>query len=182
MFRHSLHWLTAIFFVLIANAAHAQAGGYLCIADAGYKGESQAVGFTNCSEISGFGQTGFLDGSTPIARDLKITKLYDTMSNPLRTAMVNRTTLSEVKIRLVRQSGGPALAEFSDVRLLGAHVDSEAMSWSVGGDGPATDTIGFSAASIEVKYAPMTNAGTLGTAVYTCWNVAANTATNSTCP
>lgn len=183
MYRYSLQWLLAILFVLIANPAYAAANAYLCITDPGYKGESLATGFTNCSDLVDFGQTGFVDGSTPIARDIKLDKNYDSMSNPLRTAMVSLTTLGEVKIRLTKTTGAPAPVEFYDLRLLGARVDSAAVSWNSGGGGPPTETIGFSAASIEVKYTPVNPmTGALGTPIYTCWNVAANTAVNNACP
>jgi len=178
MSRHTTHWLIAILFVLLAHPAHAAIQGFLCVTDTGYKGESTTPGFVFCSDLGDFAHTRFIDGSMPIARDIKFDKLYDTMSNPLRTAMVNLTTLNEVKIRVV-SLGNPNL-EFFDLRLIGVHVNSAAMSWT-DSDRP-TDTIGFSAASIEIKYAPISQGGTLGQASYTCWNVAANTATNAACP
>jgi type VI protein secretion system component Hcp len=91
--------------------------------------------------------------------------------------------LNEVKIRVINTGGAAGPLEFFDLRLIGAHVDSAAMSWSSGGGvaSPA-EIIGFSAANIEVKYYPLTKTGTLGNPVSTCWNVAANTATNTTCP
>lgn len=182
MYRYTLQWLIAMLFLMIANPAHAATDAYLCITDPGYKGESTAMGFTNCSDLVDFGQTGFLDGSTPIARDIKLDKFYDTMSNPLHTAMVNLKTLNEVKVRLTKTGGTGSSLEFFDLRLLGAQVDSAAESWNSGVSGSPTETIGFSAASIEVKYTPVNSTGMLGTPIYTCWNVAANTATNSACP
>jgi type VI protein secretion system component Hcp len=183
MSRCAVKLLIASFAMLIANVAPAASDAYLCITDPGYKGESIATGFTGCSELVDFGQTGFIDGSTPIARDIKLDKFYDTMSNPLRTAMVNQTMLNEVKIRVINTGGAAGPLEFFDLRLIGAHVDSAAMSWSSGGGvASPTETIGFSAANIEVKYYPLTKTGTLGNPVSTCWNVAANTATNTTCP
>jgi type VI protein secretion system component Hcp len=181
MSRCAIKLLIASFAVLTANVAPAASNAYLCITDPGYKGESIATGFTGCSDVD-FGQTGFIDGSTPIARDIKLDKVYDTMSNPLRTAMVNQKMLNEVKIRMTTTNGGAGPLEFFDLRLIGAHVDSAAMSWSSGGTGSPSETIGFSAASIEVAYFPLTKAGTLGTPDYTCWNVVTNTATNSACP
>ena len=182
MSRNSLQWLVAILFVLLVNPAHAAAEAFLCITDNGYPGETIVPGFANCSEIFDFGMTGFLDGSTPIARDIKFDKYYDSMSGPLRTAMVNLTTLNEVKIRVIKTGTGGTPPEFFDLRLLGAHVTSAAMSWNSGADGPASETMGFSAASMEVKYRPTNpQTGALGQAIYTCWNVAANTATNNPC-
>jgi type VI protein secretion system component Hcp len=183
MSRCAIKLLIASFALLIANVAPAASDAYLCITDPGYKGESIATGFTGCSELVDFGQTGFIDGSTPIARDIKLDKFYDTMSNPLRTAMVNQKMLNEVKIRMINTVGAGGPLEFFDLRLIGAHVDSAAMSWSSGGGvASPTETIGFSAASIEVAYYPLTKTGSLGTPDYTCWNVVTNTATNSACP
>ena len=178
MSRHTLHWLSAILFVLLANPAHAGIQAFLCVTDNGYKGESNLPGFIFCSDLGDFAHTRFIDGSMPIARDFKLDKVYDTMSNPLRTAMINLTTLNEVKIRVVNV--GATNLEFLDLRLIGVHVNSAALSWS-DSNRPA-ETIGFSAASIEIKYAPISQGGTLGPANYTCWNVAANTATNTACP
>jgi type VI protein secretion system component Hcp len=169
--------------MLLANFAQAAAADtYLCITDGGYKGEATATGFSGCSVLADFGQTGFLDGSTPIPRDIKLNKSYDTMSSPLRTAMVNQTTLNEVKIRMVVTAGAASPQEFFDLRLIGAHVDSDAISWTSGNVGSPIETVGFSAAYIEIKYFPENQLGTLGNPVSTCWNVASNTATNTTCP
>ena len=179
MFRFALLWLAAALLVLLANPARAAVDVYLCVTDSGYTGEVVAPGFVGCSQLADFGQTAFLDGSTPVARDLKFDKNVDAMSDPLRTAMINLTTLNEVKIRVVN-TGATAL-EFLDIRLLGARVDSQTMSLSASQDRP-TETIGFSAASIEIKYSPTTSQGKLGPPVYSCWNVAANTATNAACP
>lgn len=182
MSRRAVTLLVVIFAMLFANLALAASSAYLCVTDAGYKGESSATGFLGCSELANLGQIGFIDGSTPIARDIKLDKFYDSMSNPLRTAMVNQTTLNEVKIRMTIPNNQNGTLEFFDLRLRGAHVDSATMSWSSGNEGRPTDAIAFSAAFIEVKYFPITQTGTLGTANYTCWNVAANTATNNACP
>ncbi len=182
MSRCAVKLLIAGFALLIANAATAASSAYLCVTDPGYRGESVATGFTGCSDLFDFAQTGFLDGSTPIARDIKLDKVYDSMSNPLRTAMVNQKMLNEVKIRMVTTGGASGPMEFFDIRLIGAHVDSDAMSWSSGNAGSPGETIGFSAASIEIEYFPLTKTGTLGTPNFSCWNVATNTATNSSCP
>lgn len=180
MFRCAVLWLVATLFVLITNPVHAAVNAYLCVTDSGYRGEVPSGTFAGCSQLLDFGQTAFLDGATPIARDIKLDKNNDTMSNPLRTAMINLTTLNEVKIRLVNTAG--SALEFFDIRLIGARVDSQTFSWNTTAGGQPTETIGFTAASIEIKYAPTTPTGTLGTPVFTCWNVAANTATNSACP
>lgn len=182
MSRCAIKLLIASFILFIAELAQAASTAYLCITDSGYKGDSTATGFVGCSELVDFGQTGFIDGNAPIARDVKLDKSYDSMSNPLRTAMVNQTMLREVKIRITESNGQGGTAEFFDVRLLNAHVDSTVTSWSSDGVTSPTETIGFSAANIEVKYYPRNaDTGALGTPVSTCWNVAANTATNSTC-
>lgn len=180
MFRCAALWLIATLFVVFANPAHAAINAYLCITDSGYHGEVTSPLYSGCSQLVDFGQTAFLDGATPVARDIKLDKNLDTASDPLRTAMINLTTLNEVKIRVTNTAGSGL--EFLDIRLLGARVDSQALSWSTTSGGPPTETIGFSAASIEIKYSPITAQGALGTPVYTCWNVAANTATNSACP
>ena len=70
MSRCAVKLLIASFAMLIANVAPAASSAYLCITDPGYRGESTATGFTGCSELVDFGQTGFIDGSTPIARDI----------------------------------------------------------------------------------------------------------------
>ena len=180
MSRCALQWLIATLFVLVANPVLAAADAFLCITDAGYPGEATVAGFSGCSELVDFGAAAFLDGSTPIARDIKLDKVYDTMSGPLRTAMVNLTTLNEVKIRLVNIT--TMSNEFFDIRLLGARVNSQTLSWSSGANGPVSETIGFSAANIEIKYRPANGAGMLGTPIFTCWNVAAASATNLACP
>jgi len=180
MSRRTLPWLSAALFLLIANPAHAAAEAFLCITDPGYPGETTAAGFSGCSDLVDFAEAAFLDGNTPIARDIKLDKVYDSMSGPLRTAMINLTTLNEVKIRLAKITTSPM--EFFDIRLLGARVDSQSVSWSAGNAGPVTETIGFSAANIEIKYRPSNSAGVLGTPIFTCWNVAAGTATNNACP
>jgi len=183
MSRCAAKLLIASFAILIANLAQAAAASaYLCITDSGYRGESTAAGFGGCSNLADFGQTGFIDGSTPIPRDIKLDKFYDSMSNPLRTAMVNQTTLNEIKIRMTISTGASGPLEFFDLRLRGARVDSAAMSWTSGNVGSPTETIGFSAAYIEVKYYPITQTGALGTPNLTCWDVATNTATNNSCP
>jgi len=185
MSRNFLLLLSAILALLVANGAHATLSAFLCVTDPGFQGEATAsfpgiASLAGCSDLLDFGQTGFIDGSASIARDLKLDKTYDSMSNPLRAAMVNGTTLNEVKVRVIFTNGGGAALEFWDLRLLGARVDSAAMSLPSGG--AIGETVGFNAANIDYTYRVRKSDGTLGQTYVTCWDVANQTATASACP
>lgn len=151
---------------------------YLCISDPGFTGDIVASGYSGCSSVSTVGQTGFVDGAAVIARDIKIDKNIDSMSNPLRAAMVSGTTLSQVKIDFIT-SAAAAPTEFQTFRLLDVRVTSSAMSLDA--TDTMTETVSFMPAKIEFSWRKQNAAGQFAAPTYTCWDVANQTATAAAC-
>lgn len=174
---HRLTSLLAAGMLFLCANALAAPNIYLCVTDAGYAGDSNSL--ANCSDVVSFTSTGFVDGTLPVARDIKLAKRFDSSSLTLRRAMVNATLLNEVKIRVF--STTPPPTEYEDIRLRDAHVASASFTTDVSGDLP-TDNIAFTAARIEYSYRKPKQDGTFASAIFVCWDVANQTATNSTCP
>lgn len=168
-------------FVLLACplAAGAAITTYLCISDPGFTGDVATSGYAGCSVVSAVGQTGFVDGAAVIARDIRIDKNIDSMSNPLRAAMVSGTTLSQVKIDFVTTSAATP-TEFQTFRLLGVRVTSSAMSLDA--TDTMAETVSFMPAKIEFSFRKQNSTGQFGSPTYTCWDVVNQTATSAACP
>lgn len=167
-------------FVLLACpfAAGAAITTYLCISDPGFTGDVATSGYAGCSVVSAVGQTGFVDGAAVIARDIRIDKNIDSMSNPLRAAMVSGTTLSQVKIDFVTTSAATP-TEFQTFRLLGVRVTSSAMSLDAADT--MAETVSFMPAKIEFSFRKQNSTGQFGAPTYTCWDVVNQTATSAAC-
>jgi type VI protein secretion system component Hcp len=160
-------------------AAGAAITTYLCISDPGFTGDVATSGYAGCSVVSAVGQTGFVDGAAVIARDIRIDKNIDSMSNPLRAAMVSGTTLSQVKIDFVTTSAATP-TEFQTFRLLGVRVTSSAMSLDA--TDTMAETVSFMPAKIEFSFRKQNSTGQFGSPTYTCWDVVNQTATSAACP
>ena len=149
---------------------------WLIVDAVGFTGDVATSGYAGCSGVSAVGQTGFVDGAAVIARDIRIDKNIDSMSNPLRAAMVSGTTLSQVKIDFVTTSAATP-TEFQTFRLLGVRVTSSAMSLDAADT--MAETVSFMPAKIEFFYRKQLANGTFASPTYTCWDVANQTATYS---
>jgi len=177
--RRIFRALSAFALLACPLAASAAISTYLCIADPGFTGDVVTANYVGCSGVSAVGQTGFVDGAAVIARDIKVDKNIDSMSNPLRAAMVSGTTLSQVKIDFVTTSVTTP-TEFQTFRLLGVRVTSSAMSLDAADT--MAETVSFMPAKIEFSYRKQLANGTFASPTYTCWDVANQTATSAACP
>jgi type VI protein secretion system component Hcp len=183
-----MHRIAAALFgigLLACAPAHAAIDVFLCVPEPTpavqqIPGESLDTNFRGCNDVLSFSTTGFVEGTGAEPRDLRFTKYLDSGSGPLIKAMVNGTVLTSSTFHFRKSGGAAAPQTFYTVRLVDSLVTSVAQSVSTGED-RATESVSLRPEQIEYSYRKSNPDGSLGTAVITCWNVAAGISGNGTC-
>ena len=179
--KRAIRSLFVVFAISFApfTPAMATSSIYLCITDPAYAGELTLVGFVGCTTVLSSSLNGFLEGTAPTSREIRVQKLTDSSSNPLFGAFAAGSTIGEVKIRTVSTGGNPT--EFRALRLLNTRVTS--FSAIVTPSDPLlAEDVGFTFEKLETSYRKQRVDGSYSAWTYECWNVVTQTATALACP
>ena len=140
-------------------------------------GESQAPGFVNQIELSGFSESianpvaiipsGVSNGPAVLG-NIVITKNLDATSTPLYLACAQGTMLQNPVVLTVQKAGTTPVVIYT-LSLTNVYVKSVASSASGGGSLPA-ETVTLTCGQIQWSYVPILPNGSAGTPIVHSWN------------
>jgi type VI protein secretion system component Hcp len=153
---------------------------FLCVDGMVGDATSQPSGVpAGCSRALAESQSVFLDGSLPLARDIRVEKSFDGMSLPLRKALVNQALIDEVRLYVV--AGGGGQLPFAYLRLGGARVAAVASAIAPT-DVRWSESVSFRPMTLEWNYRSQSATGSWLPWTQICWNLASGSATDGACP
>jgi hypothetical protein len=177
--RLVLHALLFLIPICSSGPARAAHDLFLCVDGMIGDATSQPAGVPpGCSRALAESQSAFLEGSLPLARDVRVEKSFDGMSLPLRKALADQAVIDEVRVFVV--AGGGGQLPFAYLRMGGVRVAAVASALARS-DVAWSESISFRPATLEWNYRTQSATGSWLPWIQVCWNLSSGNANDGAC-